>query len=162
MLSSQQTGDRRLRLFSICVHGLRSPKPPHHTHTLSPLQPTAHLASMEYPLNISLYSPFLTPQLEIFFSARASTHTSANSQPTAAAVTCVCWDVIQLLSFSKSSPKHFCSDTHTSSQIYVTQIALFFCPASYFSKSNFVCLQLSVTRVGKERLNQGGDQSRGS
>lgn len=26
------------------------------THTLSPLQPTAHLASMEYPLNISLYS----------------------------------------------------------------------------------------------------------
>lgn len=40
----------------MCVHGLRSPKPPHHTYTLGPLQPTAHLASMEYPLNISLYS----------------------------------------------------------------------------------------------------------
>lgn len=37
---------------------------------------------------------------------------SVNSQPTAVAVTCVCGDVIQLLSFSKSSPKHFCYDTH--------------------------------------------------
>lgn len=27
-----------------------------HTHTFSPPQPTAHLASMEYPLNISLFA----------------------------------------------------------------------------------------------------------
>lgn len=81
------------------------------THTFAPLQPTAHLASMEYPLNISLYSLSTHRSLRFFFLfplACVSRYESVSSPPTAVAVTCVFWDVIQLLSFPKSSPKPSC------------------------------------------------------
>lgn len=85
------------------------------TQTFTPLQPTAHLASMEYPLNISLYSlsTHHSSRFDIFSLACASTYKTGNRHPTAVAVTCVCRETIQLLSFSKSSPKHFCYDTRT-------------------------------------------------
>lgn len=66
-----------------------SPKLLHHTYTLSPLQPTAHLASMEYPLNISLY---------ILSTHHSSRFPLPVRQPTAAAVTYIFGDIIQLLS----------------------------------------------------------------
>lgn len=119
MLSSQLTGDRSLFVSVCVVSGVPSLCL---AHTSTSLQPAAHLASMEYPPNISLYSlsTHHGSRLDFFFSfsplACASTFKSENSQPAAVAVTCVCRDVIQLLSFpQKSSAKHFCCDIYADS-----------------------------------------------
>lgn len=109
-LRRQATDDWRFFVFMCTVSGVPSLRS---THTFTPLQPTAHLASMEYPLNISLCSLSTIHSSRFdFFLVCVFTYKSMNSQPAAVAVTCACRDVIQLLSFSKSSPKHFCYDTH--------------------------------------------------
>lgn len=56
-----------------------------------------------------------------------------------------------------------CYNTHLhTTHMSVTQIELGFffpCPASYFTKSNFACLQLSATVVWEVRFKKGGDWS---
>lgn len=88
-----------------------------HLRTLTPLQPTAHLASMEYPPNISLYSlsTHHSSRFDYFFlSLCIHIYKSVKSQPTAVAVTCVCRDVIQQLSFFQNLVQNiFCYDTRT-------------------------------------------------
>lgn len=153
MLSSQQTGDRWVKIFlylCIYVHGLRSPMALHHTHFHSF---SAHCPPGKhgiYPLNISLCS--LSTHWSSRFDFFLYPHTRA-CQLIAVAVTFVCRDVFLLLSFFKIYSKtFFCYDTCTKlTSMWPRYLLVFWtCIILFFFKRNFVCLQLSVTRAGKK------------
>lgn len=161
-LSRQPTDDLKLFLY-MC---LRSPEPPHPTsHTLTPLQPTAHLASVRNTFNVSLY--ILSTQHSLRFRRLVRPRTGLHEPAANCSARHVCLPgcYSTALACEIQSKTFVLGGAHTTC-ISVTQIAIgfFSSPSSSvlhhsFWKSNFVCLQLSVTRVGKERLNQGGDWS---
>lgn len=64
---SRQATDYFFFVYLCVVSGSPTP-PPTITHALSPRQPTAHLASMEYPRNVSFSQSIRTPRLNIRFS----------------------------------------------------------------------------------------------
>lgn len=126
------------RVPSVCI-----------AHTLAhTLQPTAHLASMEYPLNISLYS-LSTHHGSRFFSSWWI-HIQICQQQRLSRVS-----VGMFFScFHFQNPVRITFlvwNTHTSN-IYVTQIAFVISvPCCTFQKTYSVCLQLSVTRVWRRK-----------
>lgn len=117
--------------------------------TLCRLQPIAHLASMEYPLNVALYS------LSTHHGSRFAQLVRPHKQS------------VEML----YSRFHFQNLVQTISVVMCARYVHLCDPDSFvffllsciiLFKSIFVCLQLSVTRVGEERLNQSGDWSTGS